>query len=111
MDLINEISNSINKYFSGLRHTGYKSYSEVEKLIVFIFIEELLYGPLSQYVTDEDYRTIDKSINCLYGTCMIPFPDYKKSFTPVSNSTFDKYRATETLSLKVSEDGVLRVKS
>lgn len=111
MDLTNEAYNSITKYFSTLTYTGYKSDSEVFKLLVFIFVEELLYGPLSQFVTDKDYKIIKDAINCLYGSCMIPFPDYKRSYDPIINRMYNKYRITENAILRNSEDDKLRVKS
>lgn len=111
MELANEVYDSINNYFSVLTHIGYKPYSDVYKLLLFSFIEELLYGPMSQYVTDDDYRAINEAIYCLYGSCMISFPDYKRSFDSVINRMPDKYRITETGVLRETEDYELRVKS
>lgn len=111
MELVNEVYDLVNRYFSVISHIGYKPYKEVEKLIVFSFIEELLYGPLSLFITDKDYKSITNSLYCLYGSCMIPFPDYKRSFDPVKNSILDEYRITETGTLRTSESTELRVKS
>lgn len=111
MELTNEVYNTVNSYFSVLSHIGYKSYEEVNKLLVFIFIEELLCGQLSQFITEEDYKIINNALYCLYGSCMIPFPNYKKSFTPVINKMFDEYRITETGILRDVDPFGLRVKS
>ena len=111
MELTNEVYDSITRYFRGLSHTGYKSYNEVNKLIVFTFIEELLYGPLSQFVTDKDYTTINNALYCLYGSCMIPYPAYKESFEPISTKLFSQYRHTENNLLRQSESELLRTKS
>lgn len=111
MELTNEVYNSVNKYFSVLSHTGYKSYKEVNQLLVFTFLEEVLYGPLAQFITEDDYRVINEALYCLYGSCMIPFPDYKKSFTPVINRSLDEYRVTETDIIRSTEPLELRVKS
>lgn len=78
MEFTHEVSNSVNNYFSVLTNTGYKSYNEVYKLLVMVFIEELLCGTMSEFITEDDYKIIYNGINCLYGDCMIPFPDYKK---------------------------------
>lgn len=78
MELINEVSNALNRYFSILSHIGYKSYSEVDKLLVLTFMEELLCGPLSKFITEEDYRCIYSSIECLQGSCVIPYSFNKK---------------------------------
>lgn len=113
MELLDEVYSTVNKYFSILPHTGYKSYAEVDKLLIFTFIEELLYSPLSQYVTDKDYRAIEEALYCLYGTCMIPFPTYKKAVAEIPKRVFDKYRLSESSLLKIIDDPnlKLRVKS
>lgn len=111
MDLTNEAYNAVNRYFSILKHTGYKVYSEVEKLFVFLFIEELLTGPLSQFVTDEDYKSISNSLYCLYGSCMMPFPDYKKAIDSTVDRNFGKYRISENGILRNTETYNMRVQS
>ena len=111
MELTDEVYNSINRYFSVLSHLGYKQDSEVNKLIVLTFLEELLYGPLSQFITEEDYKSISRSLHCLYGSCMIPFPDYKKSYNPTIHKMLDEYRIAETGEFRDSEKHELRVKS
>ena len=99
MDLTNEVYNSVNNYFSALSHLGYKSDGEVNQLLIFSFIEELLYGPLAEFITEDDYRDINNSLYCLYGSCLIPFPDYKKGISFVTNNVLDKYRNTEIVDL------------
>lgn len=111
MELTNEVYNSINNYFSILSHTGYKSYSEVYKLLVFSFIEEMLNGPMSQYVTEKDYTIVNNALYCLYGSCMIPFPDYKKTVDNIVHRLPDEYRITENNIIRSTEQFELRVKS
>ncbi len=78
MVFTHETSDSVNRYFSLLSHTGYAHYDKVYNLLVMVFIEEILCGPMSEFITEEDYKVITKGINCLYGTCMIPYPSYRK---------------------------------
>jgi hypothetical protein len=111
MEFTNEVYDAINRYFSLLKHTGYKPYKQVDNLLVMVFIEELLEGPLSQYITEKDYNSIVNSLYCLYGTCMIPFPDYKKAIDEVLAKSPDKYRATEDGAFRVSETIGLRIMS
>lgn len=111
MELIDEVHNSVNNYFSALSHSGYKPYSEVNQLIILIFIEELLYGPLSEFVTEEDYKLIDKMLYCLYGSCMIPYPDYKGYFNYTINKMIDRHRVTESISPRITELSDLRIES
>lgn len=111
MELTNEAYEAINKYFSVLEHTGYKPYNEVEKLFVFLFIEELLTGPMSEFITEEDYDIISNSLYCLYGTCMLTFPTYKEGVSHIRNNGFDNYRITEDNIARRSEDNNIRVKA
>lgn len=75
----NFVYNSINKYFNVLIKMGYVKDKTVEDLVVLIFYYHLLYDDFRGYITKEDYRSIEKALNCLYGTsCLIPYPDYLK---------------------------------
>ena len=111
VEISNDAYNSVAKYFSVLTHTGYKPYNEVEKLLVFLFIEELLTGPMAYEVTEEDYNTIDKALNCIYGSCMISYPDYKKAIDKPIRKVFEEYRITESGVLRETEDNYPRVMS
>ena len=111
MELANDVYKSINSYFSILEHTGYKPDNDVYKLIVFAFIEELLDSELSQYITEKDYNSITNALYCIYGTCMIPYPDYKRGIDTISRKVYDEYRITETGLFRSSDDIKLRVKS
>lgn len=111
MELRDEVFGSINNYFSALSHLGYKPYSEVNNLLVFSFIEEMLYGPLSIFITEEDYKHINKALECMYGSCMIPYPSYKKSYDSVVDKMPDEYRVIETKVLRSTDEDNLRIKS
>lgn len=79
------------------------------KLLVFSFITEILYGPMSQFVTEEDYNIINDALYCIYGSCMISYPDYKKAMTGITDRQIDEYRVTEDNILREIENA-LRVK-
>lgn len=108
MELLNEAYNSVNHYFNLLRKMGYRSYNEVNKLLVFIFIQELLDGDMSYYITEEDYNTINSALYCLYGTCSIPYPSYRRSLDSIVNKLPDKYRVTSNGTLRGTQEGSLR---
>ena len=78
MEFTHETSEALDRYFSALSHTGYKSYNQVYNLLAMTFIEEMLCGPMSEFITEEDYKIIYNGVTCIYGSCMIPFPSYKK---------------------------------
>lgn len=110
MELTKEVYSSLDKYFSSLVHIGYKSYTQVNELLVLIFIEELLCGPMSQFVTENDYTSIVNSLQCLYGSsCLVPFPDYKKGIADTINNTLHPYRVMESIELRGTENLSLRV--
>lgn len=95
MQLTNSVFESIEKYFNSISKTGYKSYTEVYKLLTFIFIEEILNGSMCKYITEEDYKILSNKLECLYGTCMIPYPKYKESATLSMNNFYNSFRVTE----------------
>lgn len=101
--LNSDIYSAIKSYFYTLQHSGYKPYKETGRLYIFIFLEELLYGPMRVYITDDDYRAITKALYCLYGTCMIPFPAYLDEVAKVQNGSPNKYRISENDILRVTE--------
>lgn len=68
---------SLKRYFDSLSILGYVNNKEVDKLIVLMFIQELLDGECKEYIEEYDYMIIHKVLYCLYGsTCLIPYPEY-----------------------------------
>lgn len=102
-----EALNAIKEYFSCLEYIGYKSYSEVYKLLSFLFIEEILEGPMSEFVSEGDYNSLNNFLYCLYESCMIPYPSYLKGMEETRKNTINKYRYTEDAVLR--EAGPLRI--
>lgn len=92
MEFLDEVSEALNRYFSILSHTGYKSYSEVNKLLVLSFIEEIICGPMSEFITEDDHRIISSSMICLYGSCMIPFPSSNNGYDNITFRVPNKCR-------------------
>ena len=70
---------SLSSYFNALEYKGYMPYSEMQKLLVLIFYKDFVYGDYNGLLSKEDYQTIERALDCLYGsTCLIPYPDYLK---------------------------------
>lgn len=77
VDITRKALNSVDNYFNTLAQFGYKKQLDVDKLLILLFIEELLTEEMRFFVTEEDYRSIDNALNCLYGSsCLIPYPQY-----------------------------------
>lgn len=73
---------ALSKYFTHLSNVGYFKQSDVDKLIVLTFIQELLDRDFRGLVTEDDYNYIVKAMYCLYGSsCLIPYPDYYSTKT------------------------------
>ena len=110
MELSNEALESVCRYFNTLTHLGYKKYSDVYRLLIFLYFEELLESPMSMFVTEDDYRTITNAMYCLYGSsCLLPYPDYKKEYAEITHAMPDEYRISEDSILRIAEDKDIRV--
>ena len=101
-ELTNISYDSITRYFKTLSTLGYKNYKEVDRLIILLFIEELL-DNMHDFITDEDYKEIMKGLECLYGsTCLISIPNYDV----YDNIMHDTIR--QQCNARVSEDDIFR---
>ena len=96
----NYVYNAFCNYFHTLETLGYASKKKTDSLIVLYFFYELMFQDYRGYVSKEDYHSVEKALNCLYGTnCLIPYPDYLKM------GKLHVGEMTEVLSrIKVSEE-------
>lgn len=111
--LTKEVAGAVDRYMAVLSHIGYKPYCAVDKLLVYSFIEEIL-SRFSSVVTEDDYNSMANVLNCLYGSCMIPFPYYvENTVEPEETPLFyyDYFRITEDDELRSTENNELRLKS
>lgn len=109
----NEVLHSINLYYNALANFGYKKQDDVNKLLIYIFIDDLLTGPMRQYINELDLRVISKALNCLYGSsCLIPYPPKANEDELFGHFDFDiKPRITEGSNVRFTEDGDMRFKA
>ena len=110
VELLNQVHTALSNYFKALSQFGYKKDSDVEKLLVFIGIEELVTGDMRQFITEEDYRAIEKALYCLYGTsCLLPYPTFSSLDSMWgTGDTRSISRFTEDNNVRVSEADVIR---
>lgn len=80
VDAVGEmIYNALCRYFNVLEKTGYMAINNALKLLVLIFYKDFVYSDYRCTITKDDYRLIERALDCLYGTtCLIPYPDYLK---------------------------------
>ena len=114
MDNITAISSeAFARYFNTLSKLGYKSYSDVDKLLVLSIIEDILSGELSFFVTEEDYRSITNALYCIMGNnCLIDLPSYDTCDSTIhENKNRGSYRLTEGDILRITEDSIFRIEA
>ena len=114
MDNITAISSeAFERYFNTLSKLGYKSYSDVNKLLILSIIEDILSGELSFFVTEEDYRSITNAIYCIMGNnCLIDLPSYDTWDSAIhENKNRGSYRLTEGDVLRITEDSIFRIEA
>ena len=111
MDRLDNLAyTGVSNYFQALSAFGYKGYGEVNRLLVLLFIEDLIRGPISIYINEEDYRTITNVLYCLFGsTCLIPYPEFAVNTTLVQALNDVTPRITENDILRFSEDELIRL--
>ena len=61
-----QASDILENYFNILSQTGYYNYNSVYKILVFLFIDDLLNTEMNIYITEEDYNLIADILECLY---------------------------------------------
>lgn len=99
----------LDKYFSVLTKLGYIDYSQVDKLIILLFIEDIFNGTLIDFIPDRDYKTLSNCLYCLYGTsCLIPYPEYLDTIITHTNLNKGEFRETEYCNLRYSEQNNIR---
>ena len=104
VELFDRVASSVDLYFATLAQFGYKRQTDVNKLLAYIFIVELLTGDMRFLIAEDDYRYIERALHCLYGsTCLIPYPEYVRG-----NYLFGRILDTGQLSPRIIEDGTLR---
>lgn len=92
---------AIRRYFNSLFKFGYRKYIDVERLLVLIYIEELLKHDLFGFMTEEDYNIIMRAFGYLVGsTCLIDFPSYATYNSLIRKQTIE-------LNSRVDETGIL----
>ena len=92
---------TLNKYFDILSKTGYVKSKEVNKVIILTFLSRLL-NDFYEYITEEDYNDIIKSIYCL-SDCLIRLPKYN-----VFKDSIIHHKYNDGLMLRITEDNLNR---
>lgn len=104
VEIINDVFNSMSFYFNALTQFGYKKQEDVNKLLIYNFIEELLTGDMRFFINEADYRLIEQALSCLYGSsCLMPYPQYANN-----DSLFGHIESGGLIIPRITEDSNLR---
>lgn len=71
MDITKQAFKAVDKYFKVLSETGQVPKDTSRKLMTLVFIEELLNGEMSKFITDSDKESIKKALYCVSDNCII----------------------------------------
>lgn len=94
---------AIQRYFTTLSQFGYKKYSDVDRMIALLFMEEILAHDFSEFITEDDYKHIVNALYCLAGsTCLIDFPEFANYDSLV-------HKTKVYLTPRITEDSILRI--
>lgn len=112
--------NALNRYLDTLYKYGYKNYDSLDSLLVLGLYNKILTEEFNVYVNANDYKEILSALNCLYGSCMIDFPDFM-TYDDIYRKTVreERYRKTEDdtelalnkSGLRISERNTIRQKA
>lgn len=112
-DELNNISyDAISRYFTTLAQFGYKSYSDVDKMLAFFGLVDML-DIFNGYITESDFRSITNAMYCLFGTtCLLRYPEYINDDSIIHESKLNwVLRKSEDDLLRLSEKDEFRVKA
>ena len=113
MEILNDVAKSMDIYFNTLAQLGYKKQSDVDRLLVYSFFEELLTGEMRYFITESDYKLIEQALSCLYGSsCLVLYPEYINDdnlFGHLVDSL--NPRITQDGNIRCTEDYILRFKA
>lgn len=69
----------LTKYYDILSQTGHLGKAVSHRLLVLSFLKDYVMRDYRGILTEEDYRDIEKALECLYGSnCLMSYPDYLK---------------------------------
>lgn len=109
-ELNEELLNSLNIYFSTLSKFGYVNYTDVNKLIVISFLQDIVEGLFTDLISEADYKVITNAINGLKGSsCLLPYKEYYREVSLKLKNNLLYPRITEEYMLRTSEYNNFRV--
>lgn len=107
LDLDITISEALNKFYKTLSYTGSVPAKTTKQLLLATYLRDFL-EDYQGLINEEDYNAISKVLDCMYGTCYMPYSSYNKML-PAPVFYVQKYnRLSETSQVRISEHSELR---
>lgn len=76
-ELENILLTGYDRYYTHLSQFGTVKKKNQNALLITLYLYQLLYGPMSVFITNQDYNTIDRLLHSLNGTsCLIDYYKY-----------------------------------
>ena len=73
------IYNAVQKYLKTIATFGYCSQADVDRLLLLECIYEFTYWDFRGYINKDDYKAINDAIYTIFGTCLVPYPNFCKN--------------------------------
>ena len=107
LDLDTTISEALNKFYKTLSYTGNVPTKITTQLLLATYLRDFL-EDYQGLINEEDYNAISKVLDCMYGTCYMPYSSYNKML-PAPVFYVQKYtRISEASQIRISEHEKLR---
>lgn len=108
----NVLAQSLERYFKTIKHYGHYKDLGITKLLILIYVNELLSDYYNIPIIDSEYEIIQKALLCLFGSeCIIPYPYYiNYNEGPLFGQWLNtsSYRIDESSTLRIEEQGAIR---
>lgn len=109
------LAEALGRYFKTLIHYGYVKLTNLDKLLVLTYVEEILTDRFQVDVSEEEYQEMSKALMCIMGSnCLIPYAQYVNRESDGLVHSYDSQvwmRNTEVGTegdIRLSESGELR---
>lgn len=108
MQLKNLINTGLGRYYNALSSTGYIKDKDTISLLVLIFLQDFI-DRYEGYITNEDMNKINKLLDCISNSCLIPRIEHMPASHPIDNYFNESnVRFTEDDSSRVSTEDIIR---
>ena len=94
------LEHSLEKYFKVLAKIGYKNPKDVYNLLSLVIITKLL-ERYSEYITEEDLRSMSIALACISGSCLIAAPT-------ISSEDSIFHEVKRVLGVRISQESIVR---